>query len=51
MRKSMNREPWGSSTPVGVGMINDRVKIVSHNTYLGLSIVEQVALNFTMMKQ
>jgi len=32
-------------------MIDDTVKIVSHDIYPGLSIVEQVALDFTMMKQ
>jgi hypothetical protein len=34
-----------------VGMIDDTIKIVSHDIYLGLSIVEQVALDFAMMKQ
>jgi len=32
-------------------MIDDCVKIVSHDLYLGLSIVEQAALNFAVMKQ
>jgi len=32
-------------------MIDDTIKIVSHDIYLGLSIVEQVALDFAMMKQ
>jgi hypothetical protein len=32
-------------------MINDNVKIISHDTYPGLSIVEQVALDFAVMKQ
>src|SRR5882724_11703827 len=32
-------------------MINDTIKIVSHNTCLNLLIVEQAALNFTIMKQ
>jgi len=32
-------------------MINNSAKIISHSTYLDLSIVEQVALDFTMTKQ
>jgi hypothetical protein len=32
-------------------MIDNSVKIVSHNTYPGLSIVEQAALDFAVMKQ
>jgi hypothetical protein len=38
-----------SQTPAG--MIDDTIKIVSHSTYPGLSIVEQVALDFAVMKQ
>jgi hypothetical protein len=34
-----------------VGMINDTVKIVSCESYPGLSIVEQAALDFAVMKQ
>jgi hypothetical protein len=32
-------------------MIDDNVRIVSHDTYPGLSIVEQAALDFAVMKQ
>jgi hypothetical protein len=32
-------------------MIDNSVKIVLHDTYPGLSIVEQAALNFTVMQQ
>jgi hypothetical protein len=34
-----------------VGMINNNIKIVSHDTYPGLSTVEQAALDFAVMKQ
>jgi len=34
-----------------MGMVDDDVKIVLHDTYLGLSIVEQAVLNFSVMKQ
>jgi hypothetical protein len=34
-----------------VSMIDDTVKIVSHESYPGLSIVEQAALNFAVIKQ
>jgi hypothetical protein len=32
-------------------MIDDTIKIVSHDTYPGLSIVEQVAFDFAVMKR
>jgi hypothetical protein len=32
-------------------MIDDSIKIVSYDTYQGLSIVEQAALDFAVMKQ
>jgi hypothetical protein len=32
-------------------MIDDTVKIVSHESYPGMSIVEQAALDFAVMKQ
>jgi hypothetical protein len=38
-------------SPDTVGMIYDSIKNVSHDTYLGLSTVEQVALDFAMTKQ
>ena len=36
---------------LAAGMIDDCVKIVSHDLYLGLSIVEQAAHDFAIMKQ
>jgi hypothetical protein len=42
-------ETVSPQTPVG--MINDNIKIVSHDTYPGLSTVEQAALDFAVMKQ
>ncbi|KIM71483.1 hypothetical protein PILCRDRAFT_17032 [Piloderma croceum F 1598] len=49
---SESMSPASSVSPqMLVGMIDDTVKIVSHESYLGLSIVEQVALNFAMIKQ
>jgi hypothetical protein len=32
------------------GMINNTIKIVSHDTYPNLSIAEQVALDFAIMR-
>jgi hypothetical protein len=32
-------------------MIDDSVKIISHDTYPGLSIVEQAVLDFAVMNQ
>jgi len=34
-----------------MGMVDDDVKIILHDTYPGLSIVEQAVLNFSVMKQ
>jgi hypothetical protein len=49
---SESTSPASSVSPqTPVGMIDDTVKIVSHETYPGLSIVEQAALDFAVMKQ
>jgi len=40
-----------ASPPTPTGMIDDNVKIVSHDTSPGLSIAKQVALDFAAMKQ
>ena len=34
-----------------MGMVDGDIKIVLHDTYPGLSIVEQTVLNFSVMKQ
>jgi len=49
---SESTSPASSVSPqTPAGMIDDTIKIVSHDTYPGLSIVEQVALDFAIMKQ
>jgi hypothetical protein len=49
---SQSTSPASSVSPqTPVSMIDNSVKIVSHNTYPGLSIVEQAALDFAVMKQ
>jgi hypothetical protein len=39
------------SQPTPTGLIDDNVKIISHDTSPGLSIAKQVALDFAAMKQ
>jgi Cyclin, N-terminal domain len=49
---SQSTSPASSVSPqTPVSMIDDSVKIVSHDTYPNLSIVEQAALDFAVMKQ
>jgi actin-like ATPase involved in cell morphogenesis len=49
---SESTSPASSVSPqTPAGMIDDTIKIVSHDTYPGLLIVEQVALDFAVMKQ
>jgi hypothetical protein len=40
-----------ASPPTPTGMIDDNVKIVSHDTSPGLSIAQQAALDYAIMKQ